>query len=160
MNYELLYSAFTLAVSFFWLLLIVAPKWGWTDRLVHTAFVPLALVVWAVTLSALGPPPAEGAGMGSIKAVMLLLGEEHATLTLWTLVMGWDLLAGAWLARDARRRGIHHAWVIVCLILAFVYGIIGLVLYLLVRLMLRGVLTLHEADFVRSDVVRVGGGRG
>jgi hypothetical protein len=146
MNYELTYFAFTLTVSVFWLLLIVAPKWIWTDRVVHTAFVPLALGLWAIVLSVLGPPPPEGAGMGSIEAVMLLVGGEHGTLTLWTLVMGWDLLAGAWLARDARRRGIHHAWVIACLVLAFVYGIIGLVLYLLVRWALRGVLTMHEAE--------------
>ena len=52
MDYELLYSAFTLTVSVFWLLLIVAPKWIWTDRIVHTAFVPLALVLWAIVLSA------------------------------------------------------------------------------------------------------------
>jgi hypothetical protein len=144
-NPELLYSAYTLTVAVFWLLLIVAPKWIWTDRIVHTAFVPLALILWVLLLSALAPPAPEGAGMGSIKAVMLLIGGEYGTLTLWTLVMGWDLLAGAWLARDARRRGIHHAWVIGCLVLTFVYGILGLVVYLLVRLALRGVLTLHES---------------
>jgi hypothetical protein len=144
MNPEELYFGFTLAVAAFWLLLIVAPRWIWTDRIVHTVFIPLALFVWLITLSVLGPSPPEGAGMGSIKAVMLLIGGEYGTLTLWTLVMGWDLLAGAWLARDARRRGIHHAWVVVCLVVAFVYGIVGLVLYLLVRLALRGVVTLHE----------------
>jgi hypothetical protein len=144
MNYELLYSAFTLTVSVFWLLLIVAPKWIWTDRIVHTVFVPLAIGMWAIGLGVLGPRAAEGAGMGSIKAVMLLVGGEHGTLTLWSLVMGWDLLSGAWLARDARRRGIHHAWVVVCLVLAFVYGILGLVAYLLVRLALQRVLTMHE----------------
>ena len=144
MNPESLYLAYTLTVAAFWLLLIVAPKWIWTDRIVHTAIVPLALILWVLVLSAIAPPPPEGAGMGSIKAVMLLIGGEYGTLTLWTLVMGWDLLAGAWLARDARRRGIHHAWVVACLVLTFVYGILGLVLYLLVRLALRGVLTLHE----------------
>jgi hypothetical protein len=145
MNYELTYSAFTLTVSAFWLLLIVAPRWTWTDRIVHTVLVPFAIGVWAIALGVLGPPPAAGAGMGSIKAVMLLTGGEHGTLTLWTLVMGWDLLAGAWLARDARRRGIHHAWVVACLALAFVYGILGLVAYLLIRLALQRVLTMHEA---------------
>jgi hypothetical protein len=159
MNYELVYSAFTLTVSVLWLLLVVAPKWIWTDRIVHSVFVPLALGMWAIALGVLGPPPPEGAGMGSIEAVMLLVGGEHATLTLWTLVMGWDLLAGAWLARDARRRGIHHAWVIVCLVLAFVYGILGLVLYLLVRLALRRVLTMHEAGLTDDDAVRVASDR-
>jgi hypothetical protein len=136
------------------LLLIVAPNWIWTERIVHTALVPFALVAWAIVLSVLGPPPPEGAGMGSMKAVMLLVSGETATLTLWTLVMGWDLLAGAWLARDARRRGIHHAWVVVCLVLTFVYGIIGLVLYLLVRLVLRRVLTMHEVAPHPSDPSR------
>jgi hypothetical protein len=159
MNYELVYSAFTLTVSVLWLLLVVAPKWIWTDRIVHSVFVPLALGMWAIALGVLGPPPPEGAGMGSIEAVMLLVGGEHATLTLWTLVMGWDLLAGAWLARDACRRGIHHAWVIVCLVLAFVYGILGLVLYLLVRLALRRVLTMHEAGLTDDDAVRVASDR-
>lgn len=146
MNHELLYSAFTLTVSVAWLLMIVAPRWLWTDRIVHSIFIPLALGVWAIALSLLGPPALEGAGMGSIKAVMLLVGGEHGTLTLWTLVMGWDLLAGAWLARDARRRGIHHAWVVLSLIVAFVYGIVGLMLYLIVRLASRRVLTMHEVD--------------
>jgi hypothetical protein len=144
MDYELAYSAYTLVVSLFWLLLIVAPRWIWTDRIVHTVFVPLAIGAWTIGLGVSGPAPPEGAGMGSLQAVMLLIGGEHATLTLWTLVMGWDLLAGAWLARDARRRGIHHAWVVACLILTFMVGIVGLVQYLAVRLALQRVLTMHE----------------
>jgi hypothetical protein len=155
MNYEQLYSAFTVTVSVFWLLMIVAPKWIWTDRVVHTVFLPMALGLWVIVLGILGPPPPDGAGMGSLEAVMLLVDGEHWTLTIWSLVMGWDLLAGAWLARDARRRGIHHAWVIVCLVLTFVYGLLGLVLYLLVRLALQRVLTMHEvgsAETMRGPV--------
>jgi hypothetical protein len=144
MDYELAYSAYTLVLSLFWLLLIVAPRWVWTDRIVHSVLVPLAIGAWTIALGVSGPPPPAGAGMGSLQAVMLLIGGEHATLTLWTLVMGWDLLAGAWLARDARRRGIHHAWVAPCLILTFMFGIVGLVLYLLLRLALRRTLTMHE----------------
>jgi hypothetical protein len=144
-NYELLYSTYTLTIAAFWLLLIVAPTWSWTDRIVHSAFVPLALFAWIVVLSVLSPAAAEGAGMGSFAAVRALVGSEQGTLAIWTLLMGWDLIAGAWLARDARRRGIHHAWVVVCLVLAFLYGIVGLVLYLLVRLALKRVLTMHEA---------------
>ena len=144
MNYELLYSAYTLTIAVFWLLLIVAPKWSWTDRMVHSAFVPLALFAWIIVLSVLGPPTPEGAGMGSLAAVRVLIGTEQGTLAIWTLLMGWDLLAGAWLARDARRRGIHHAWVVACLVLAFLFGIVGLVLYLLVRLALKRALTMHE----------------
>jgi hypothetical protein len=159
MNHELLYSAFTLTVSVLWLLLIVAPHWLWTDRIVHSVLVPLALGAWTIALGVLGPPMPAGAGVGSINAVMLLVDGEHWTLTLWTLVMGWDLLAGAWLARDARRRGIHHAWVVACLALTFVYSIIGVVLYLLIRFALLRVLTMHEtasAEFVSGGVTERG----
>jgi hypothetical protein len=145
MHYELLYSAFTIVVSVFWLLLIVAPKWVWTDRVVHSVLPPLALGVWVTVLGVTGPPMPQGAGMGSLEAVMLLVDGEHWTLTLWSLVMGWDLLAGAWMARDARRRGLHHAWLVACLAATFVYGILGLVLYLVVRIALQRVLTMHEA---------------
>jgi hypothetical protein len=40
-----------------------------------------------------------------------------------------------------------------------VYGILGLVLYLLVRLALRRVLTMHEAGLTDDDAVRVASDR-
>jgi len=144
MNPEFLYSAFVLTISVGWLMLIVAPKWIWTDRIVHGIWPAFALGIWVVALAFLRPAPPEGAGMGTLAAVVLLTNGPDGTLALWTLVMGWDFLAGAWLARDARRQGIHHAWVVVSLIVTYWFGIVGLLLYLSIRLVLRRTVSMHE----------------
>ena len=51
---------------------------------------------------------------------------------------------GAWIVRDAGRRGISHLAVIPCLLLTFMVGPAGLLLYLVLRLALRRVATLEE----------------
>jgi hypothetical protein len=144
MNVEFLYSAFTMAVSVGWWLLILAPKWTWTDRVVHSIWIPIALGVWIVAMGILKPAAPEGAGMGSMAAVMLLTGGPEGTLMMWTMLMGWDLFAGAWLARDARRWGIHHVWVVACLLVTLFFGLFGLLLYFAIRAGLRRTVSLQE----------------
>jgi hypothetical protein len=146
MNVERLYSAYVIVISIAWVLLIVAPRWKWTERIVHRVWMPVALTAWVLVLSMIRPDSPPGAGMGSMQAVVLLTNGPEGTLILWTLAMGWDLFAGAWLSRDARRYGIHHGWVILCLLVTYFSGIVGLALYLIIRLLLRGQVTaLDEA---------------
>src|SRR5262245_57168895 len=101
MNVESLYAVFVWTTLPLWLLLTFAPKWIWTDRIVHGVWLPFALGAWLVTLTVLKAPAPEGAGMGSMSAVVLLTNGPEGTLINWTMLMGWDLLAGAWLSRDA-----------------------------------------------------------
>ena len=44
MNPEGLFTAFNIAIIPFWLLLIFAPRWIWTDRIVHSIALPIALL--------------------------------------------------------------------------------------------------------------------
>jgi hypothetical protein len=150
MDVERLYSVYVIVVSVAWLLLIVAPRWVWTERIVHRVWMPVAVGLWILALSLLRTDAPSGAGMTSMKAVMLLTNGPEGTLILWTLVMGWDLFAGAWLSRDALRRGIHHAWVIPSLLATYFIGIHGLLLYFAIRLVLRKATTLEEAGGTRS----------
>jgi hypothetical protein len=56
----------------------------------------------------------------------------------------FDLFVGAWIGRDAIRHQIPHLIVIPCLIGAFMFGPVGLLLYVLLRFMLRKKLLLQE----------------
>jgi hypothetical protein len=62
------------------------------------------------------------------------LFENH-----WLLLAGWvhylafDLFIGSWEVRDAAKNGIAHWMVIPCLVLTFLFGPIGLLLYFLLR---------------------------
>ena len=71
MPLETLFKAANYAVLPFWLLLIVAPRWSWTQRLVHGPVVLLLLTpIYAYMLFGYGGSP-EGAGFGSLYAVMI-----------------------------------------------------------------------------------------
>lgn len=83
----------------------------------------LILVYWA---------GAEG-GFDSLANVMLLFDTPGAALAGWVHFLAFDLFIGAWEARDARRHGIPHLAVIPCMALTFMFGPIGLLLYITLR---------------------------
>jgi hypothetical protein len=116
-----------------WLLLIFAPRWNWTERLVHSALIPLLLALAYLVLLVTTFGRAEG-GFGSLAALMSLFRSEWAVLTGWIHYLAFDLFIGAWEARNARERGMAHWLTVPCLLLTFLLGPIGLITYHLVRL--------------------------
>ena len=135
MSYDLLFSLVNISVMPAWALLILAPKWSITDKLVHSMFYPLLLGgVYSVgmVLAYMGHG-AEGGGFTSIDGVRTLFSEDIGMIIGWTHFLVFDLFIGAWEARDARSRGFKHWMLIPCLLLTFILGPIGLVLYLGLR---------------------------
>ena len=145
MSPDTIFSICTWGVMPAWLLLALAPRWPWTQRLVHALWIPLLLApVYAWALVTVGPAPEE-AGFGSLRGVMLFFTVPKAALAGWLHYLAFDLFIGAWEVRDAGRREIPHLAVLPCLVLTLALGPIGLGLYLLLRLALRRELSLVEA---------------
>lgn len=118
-----------------WLLLIVAPKWRWTQRLA-TFVVPLLLAgLYGFLL--LHGLPLKGSGFGTLAQIARLFAVPQVLLAGWVHYLAFDLFTGSWEARDAARLGISRWLVAPCLVLTFLLGPLGLALYLLLRLMLR-----------------------
>jgi hypothetical protein len=118
-----------------WILLLFAGRWRWTQR-IATFVVPLllaALYIWLLLHSR----PAEGAGFRSLAQVRALFSSQEALLAGWVHYLAFDLFTGAWQARDAARLHISPWFVAPCLILTFLFGPVGLALYLLLRLAMR-----------------------
>ncbi len=118
-----------------WLLLAVAPAWRWTQRLA-TFVAPLLIGVVYVWLLVSHAAP-KGAGFGSLAQVMVLFSSPYALLAGWVHYLAFDLFTGAWEARDAARLGISRWLVLPCLVLTFLFGPLGLGLYLLLKLGMR-----------------------
>jgi len=118
-----------------WLLLLFAPRWRWTQRLA-TFVVPLLLASLYVWLLLHAKPPA-GAGFGSLAQVQLLFSSPQALLAGWVHYLAFDLFTGAWEAREASRLGISPWITAPCLVLTFLFGPVGLALFLLIRFALR-----------------------
>ena len=119
-----------------WLLLVFLPRWRWTARLVCPVVIPLLLAcvyLWLVATT-FGRTPG---GFGSLAEVALLFGNPRALLAGWIHYLAFDLFIGSWEVRDAQRVGVHHLLVVPCLVLTFLFGPVGLLLYFALRAGLR-----------------------
>jgi len=113
MSMEVCFSLVNISVLPAWALLVFAPKARLTHTLVHS---------WA-----------KGAGFSNIIAVRQIFASDLGLLVGWTHYLVFDLFIGAWEARDAARRHIPHFILIPCLLLTFIFGPVGLCLYLVLR---------------------------
>lgn len=148
MDYETLYSAINLGVMPAWALLALAPRWSVTRGLVHSFLYPViyGLIYLSFLVAAMFfVEGAEGAGMGSLEGVLALFSRPVGVLTGWTHYLVFDLFVGAWIGRDAIARRVPHLLVVPCLFFTLMFGPVGLLLYIGLRLALRrGGLTLNE----------------
>ncbi|NND01078.1 MAG: DUF4281 domain-containing protein [Gammaproteobacteria bacterium] len=144
MEADLLFTICSQAVLPAWLLLIFAPHWEWTRKLIFHAWIPALLAVcYIYCFYAFWPAP-EAAGFGSLDQVMAFFQVPYAALAGWIHYLAFDLFVGAWEVRDARRHGIAHLWVVPCLVLTFLAGPVGLLVYFCIRFALAGSLSTDQ----------------
>lgn len=130
-----LFSAANALAMLGWGLLLVAPRWIVTRRLVLSGALPLGLAaVYAVVIGVhyAGPQGSAG-GFSSLAEVAQLFQDPWALLAGWVHYLCFDLAVGAWASRDAQRRGVPHLLLLPCLLFTFLLGPVGLLLYALVR---------------------------
>jgi len=131
MSLESLFQIASLAAMLGWLALFLSPLSPlWTNRIAFGIAIAQSVLYTAVI--AVHFTSAEG-GFDSLANVMLLFTFPGAALAGWVHFLGFDLFIGAWEARVARRDGIHHILLIPCLGLTFMFGPIGLLLFLAIR---------------------------
>ncbi len=137
MWYEPVFSACNYGVIPAWLLLVFAPQWRWTHRLVHAGLVPLLFgSAYAVMLFTVADGSPDGSFL-TLDGVVAIFTSRQATAAAWIHYLIFDLFCGAWQVRDARRLDIPHLAVVPCLVLTLLLGPIGLALYVVLRGVLR-----------------------
>ena len=115
-----------------WILLIVAPGWRGTERLVLSGFWSLALSVGYLVLLLIYFPGADG-GFTSLRGVATLFRNEWLLLTGWVHYSAFDLLVGALEVKQGRAAGIPQMLLVPCLIVTLVFGPVGLLLFFIVK---------------------------
>lgn len=143
MSPETIFSVCSTLVLPGWLLLIFLPRWKWTARFIAACLLPLVLALVYVWLVVTNFGGSEG-GFGSLAEVALLFRNPRNLLAGWIHYLAFDLFVGSWEVRDAQRHGIRHLFVIPCLVLTFLFGPAGLLLYFLLRYALRRTLFLGD----------------
>ena len=137
MTAEQLFSILNLMTMAAWLALLLLPRVRWTATLVPVVM-PLLLAIVYTVLVAATLAGSEG-GFSSLAGVRTLFENPWVLLAGWTHYLAFDLFIGGWEARDARRRGIPHLLVVPALVLTFLLGPAGLLLYLAIRRFRSGV---------------------
>ena len=135
MKAEQIFSIANLLAMLSWLLIIILPRWRFTAKIVLNGAIPLLLSAAYLVLIVLFFGKAEG-GFDSLANVMKLFTNEWAVLAGWIHYLAFDLFVGSWEVKDAQANGISHWFVIPCLILTFLLGPIGFLLYNILRLFL------------------------
>lgn len=134
MQLEQLFSLSNLTVMPFWLLMIVLPRWRWTERIMRSPLVALlpALLYTALVLPRFGAIFAAVLSP-SLAGVAGLLGTPEGATIAWAHFLAFDLLAGRWAYLDSRERGISSLLMAPILFFMLMLGPVGFLLYLAVR---------------------------
>lgn len=138
MNLDALFNLGNLLVMPFWLIMIALPRWAWARRVIASPLivVPPALIYAALVLPQIGALLAVLAGpnLGGIAA---LLGTPQGSTIGWMHFLAFDLFVGRWVYLDAIDRKIPALLMAPILFLTLMLGPLGLLLYLIVRLIVR-----------------------
>ncbi len=116
-----------------WLALAATPLAPRLTGLAAGLIIPVLLSLGYTALILANWSGAEG-GFGSLVDVMLLFTNPAVALAGWLHYLAFDLFVGAWEVRTARRQRIPHLLVLPCLVLTFLFGPIGLLAFLALRL--------------------------
>ena len=130
---ETIYNLINLIVLPFWGLMIVAPGWQFTRR-VMDSLIPIAIIpVFYVALLASQLGGMAAAPDFSLTGIAALLGTPAGAVIGWAHFLAFDLFVGRWAYLDSRARGINPWLTALALFFIFMAGPLGLLLYLGVR---------------------------
>jgi hypothetical protein len=127
----LLFSLTFAVAAPFWALMILAPRWSWTTRIISSVWIVApALVIYAlVVLPALGDVlPAVASP--TLDGVRTLLGTADGAAAGWAHMIAFDLFVGRWAWLDSRERGVPALVMAPILLLTIMLGPLGLLVYL------------------------------
>ena len=122
-----------------WVALVLFPAKRLVSGVLCAVVVPglLALLYAGVIgwkLASNGPPPGDVMTLGGLREVFR---DDWVFAAAWAHYLVFDMVVGAWIARDSVRLGMPWLLRTVALVLTFVSGPVGLLVHLLARGVLR-----------------------
>jgi hypothetical protein len=131
---ETIFSLSFVLVAPFWGLMLLAPGWRWTERIIGSPLIVLPTALLYVVLVV----PALDEALPLLLAPTLagiagLLGSEAGAVAGWLHFLAFDLFVGRWAYLDGRERRISHWLMAPILFLILMLGPLGLTVYLVVR---------------------------
>lgn len=144
---ETVFSLVNLVILPFWALMLFAPYWRWTERVIRSPWIvaPPALLYATLLLSSplaagSGPSPAQVAGAltsPTAAGIGALLGNPFGATVAWAHFVAFDLFVGRWVFLESRHLKLSHWVVAPVLFLVLMLGPLGLLVFLVTRALVR-----------------------
>jgi len=126
-----------------WIALALFPRRPWANRWLCGVLLPGLFALAYLVALAWFWGTGEG-GFSTLAGVMALFTVPGLVLVGWLHYLAFDLFVGAWQARRATAEALPYPLLLPCLVLTFLVGPVGLLLFLVLR-RARGVRALVEA---------------
>ena len=135
-----LFSLASLVALISWLPLAASPfvpairEWTWRAT---GLIIPSVIAVAYIVLIAAGLGEVGGTDFGSLPEIRRVFADDSALAAGWLHYLAFDMVVGTWVARDGTGRGVPALVLLSCLVLTFLFGPAGFLLYVLARLAFR-----------------------
>lgn len=129
-----IFGASFLLVAPFWMLMIVAPRWDVTERLVDSSLIGLpAALLYLLVLFPQVNSVAGGVLSPSLAEMTTLLATDAGAMLAWAHFLAFDLFVGRWIYRDASSREVPALVVSSVLVVTLLFGPVGYLGYCTIR---------------------------
>ena len=143
MNADQLFSIANIIAVAGWLLLIAIPYWKFTQRIIFNGLIVLLALFYAFLITMYWGQAPDG-GFSSLEEVSNLFQNRNLLLAGWIHYLAFDLLAGLFIINNARQHAINRWIIIPCLLLTFMFGPCGLLLFVILR-------TIKTKNYIASN---------
>ena len=139
MGWDTLFNAANLLAMLCWAVLVLAPRGDISRALVFYCGTGLLCLAYAVLLvllltgSVVAGGGAGGADFTTIEGVRNIFLSDGGVTVGWIHYLAFDLFVGMWIARDADGKGFSQILQAPVLLLTFVAGPFGLLVWLIIR---------------------------
>jgi hypothetical protein len=128
---DTIFSLSSLTAIPFWLLMIFAPRWNWTRKIVGSPFVILpAAILYIVLVFPNITSSFPTLANPKLETIQTLLGSSAGATITWVHFLAFDLFVGRWAYLDSLERNIHPLLIAPILFLILMFGPLGFALYL------------------------------
>lgn len=133
MDASILFKIANTSVLPAWLLLVLFPHWKFTFPIIRYGVALALAILYAFVLFG-SSSEFNSDSFSTLENVKKMFQQDTAVLAGWVHYLAFDLLVGAYIVEHAQKHQIHRAFYTLALPFTFLFGPIGYLIYVVIRL--------------------------